>query len=257
MTVRRLVTVLGILLVGGVLIAGALAATLPVGSPRVLPAPIKLRGPARTTVTQTAVFTWARASAQTSAFRCKIDRGPFIRCRSGIAYRHLSRGRHVFILVGVDAEGHRSAVARGNAGSSTTQSWSWTIVAPAETLTVWSDVGSQLYPGAPPIPVDPSLRNRSGYPLTVTRLLLEVSAVIAPHATPALPCTTADFLTTNYTGHAFVAPSGLSTLDRDHVPQTQWPTVAMLDRAVNQDGCMGATLELRYRQSAVGLTGKP
>ncbi len=255
MTVRRLVTVLSVVAIAGVMIAGALAATLPSGSSRDPSAPIKLRGPARTTVRRTATFTWTRASAQISAFRCRLDHGPLIRCKSGISYRHLGLGRHVFTLVEVDAEGRRNAVVQGNAGSST-HSWSWTIVAPAQALTVRSAVDSRLYPGASPVPIDPSLRNQSGFPLKVTQLTIRVRAVSAPHATPTLPCTTADFATTNYTGHAFVAPSGSSTIGHDHVPKTQWPTVAMLNRPVDQDGCMGATLELSYRQSAVSIEGK-
>jgi hypothetical protein len=161
----------------------------------------------------------------------------------------------VFTVVAVDAAGRRSAAARGNAGSSL--SWSWTIFAPVGALAVWGEVGSRLYPGASPIPIDLSLRNPNGYPLRVTQIMLRVRAVIAPRATPALPCTTADFVTTNYTSHTFVAPSGSSALGRDHVPRTQWPTVAMLDRSVNQDGCMGATLELAYRDSTVGPAHEP
>lgn len=256
MTIRRLATVLGVIAIACVLIAGALAATTPSDSGKTLPAPIKLKGPARTTINHTATFTWARATAQASSFRCRLDHGEFTRCKSGVAYRRLRRGRHLFTVVAVDAAGRRSAMARGNAGSST-PSWSWTIVAPIRALAVWGEVGSRLYPGASPIPIDLSLRNPNGYPLRVTQIMLRVRAVIAPHATPALPCTTADFATTNYTSHTFVAPSGSSTLGRDHVPRTQWPTVAMLDRPVNQDGCMGATLELAYRDSTVGPAHEP
>ena len=256
MTIRRLVTALGVVSIAGVLIAGALAATTPSGSAKNPPAPIKLRGPARTTIKHTAAFTWARATAQLSSFRCRLDHGAFTRCKSGVAYRRLRRGRHVFTVVAVDAAGRRSAAALGNAGSST-PSWSWTIVAPIRALAVWGEVGSRLYPGASPSPIDLSLRNPNGYPLRVTQIMLRVRTVIAPHATPALPCTTADFATTNYTSHTFVAPSGSSTLGRDHVPRTQWPTVVMLDRPVNQDGCMGATLELAYRDSTVGPAHEP
>jgi hypothetical protein len=251
MRIRRLATVPGVASIAGVLIAGALAATTPSGSAQRPPAPIKLRGPARTTVNRTAVFTWSRASVQASAFRCRLDRGPFTRCRSGAAYRHLRRGRHAFTVVAVDAAGHSSAAARGNAGARA-PSWTWTIVAPIATLTVSGRVGTPLYPGALPTPVDPSLHNPNGYPLRVTRITLAVRAVIAPHATPALPCAAADFTTTSYTGHTFLAPSGWSTLEHDRVPRTQWPTVAMLDRPVNQDGCRGATLELAYKGSTIG-----
>jgi hypothetical protein len=256
MTIRRFATVLGVPAIACVLIAGALAARSPSGPAGTLPAPIKLRGPARTTIDRTATFTWARATAQTSSFRCRLDRGAFTRCKSRVAYRRLRRGRHAFTVVAVDAAGADSAAARGNAGPST-PSWSWTILAPIRAMAVWGEVGSRLYPGASPISIDLSLRNSNGYPLRVTQIVLGVRRVTAPHATPALPCTTADFATTNYADHTFVAPSGSSTLGRDHVLRTQWPTVAMLDRPVNQDGCMGATLELAYRASTVGPAHEP
>jgi hypothetical protein len=154
-------------------------------------------------------------------------------------------------VVALDAAGHRSAAARGNAGARA-PSWTWTIVAPVAALTISGQVGAPLYPGALPTPVDPSLRNPNGSPLRVTRITLAVRAVIAPHATSTLPCTVADFVTTDYTGHTLLAPSGLSTLAHDRVPRAQWPTVAMLDRPVNQDGCRGATLQLTYKGTTIG-----
>lgn len=255
MKIRRFATLLSIPVSAGVLIAGALAASAPPTSSQGPPAPLKLKGPPQTTANQTARFTWVLADAQTSAFRCQLDRGSFRRCTSGIAYGHLRRGRHTFTLVAIDAAGQRSAVAKGNAGSSPT-SWSWTIVSPAKVLSIWGNVSSKLYPGASPISINPSLLNPHNYKLLVGKLTLKVGAVKAPHATRALPCTKADFATTNYRGHKFTVPSGQSTLGRDRVPKGQWPTISMIDRPVNQDGCMGATLTLAYQGSAIRRVSK-
>jgi hypothetical protein len=40
------------------------------------------------------------------AFRCKLDRGRWTRCRSGVVYRHLRKGRHTFEVKAVDARGN-------------------------------------------------------------------------------------------------------------------------------------------------------
>ena len=253
MKIKRSAILLGVLAGAGVLIAAALAATRPFASSSQGPrAPIKLTGPARTSASQAATFRWTRADARTSSFRCRLDRGRFTRCKSGITYRGLSRGRHTFTLIALDAAGHRSAAAKGNA-KSPPPSWSWTV---AQVLSIWGNAGSPLYPGASPIPIDSSLRNPYSYTLSVSKLTLKVRAVKAPQSTQALPCTTADFATGNYAGKSFTAPPGTSTLGRDHVPQAQWPTISMVDRPVNQDGCMGATLELAYQSAAIRRAGK-
>ncbi|HEY0279303.1 MAG TPA: PKD domain-containing protein [Solirubrobacterales bacterium] len=43
-------------------------------------------------------------------FYCRLDRAPFRRCRSPKAYRHLKRGRHVFRVKAVAADGTASPV---------------------------------------------------------------------------------------------------------------------------------------------------
>jgi hypothetical protein len=45
-------------------------------------------------------------------FRCKLDHGPFKVCRSPLVYRHLKRGRHVFLVKAVNAAGLASAVTK-------------------------------------------------------------------------------------------------------------------------------------------------
>ena len=38
-------------------------------------------------------------------------------------------------------------------------------------------------------------------------------------------------------------------------PQSQWPQVGMVNRPVNQDGCKGATVTLKYTGTARKATG--
>ncbi|HEY3864490.1 MAG TPA: hypothetical protein VGL54_00205, partial [Solirubrobacteraceae bacterium] len=125
---KRLAIILGVLAGACVLIAGAMAATRPFATasaqgPR---APIRLKGPARTGTSQVATFRWSRADTGTSGFLCRLDRGRFTRCKSGITYKRLRLGAHTFTLVALDAAGRRSAAAKGNTKSSP-PSWSWTV----------------------------------------------------------------------------------------------------------------------------------
>ncbi|MGA8364858.1 MAG: hypothetical protein WB709_10095, partial [Solirubrobacteraceae bacterium] len=128
MQIKRLAIVLGVLAGAGVLIAGAVAATRPFAttSARGPRPPIRLKGPARTSTSQVATFRWSRADTRTSGFSCRLDRGRFTRCKSGITYKQLRPGAHTFILVALDAAGRRSAATKGNTKSSP-PSWSWTV----------------------------------------------------------------------------------------------------------------------------------
>ena len=117
-------------------------------------------------------------------------------------------------------------------------------------LTARGNIGSRLYPGDAPVAIDVSLSNPHDYRLTVTTLTVSLRSVSAPHATSSLPCTKADFAVRGYTGRGFTAPAGPGNLAHDHVLRSRWPRVAMLDRPVNQNGCMGALLRLDYHATA-------
>jgi hypothetical protein len=109
---------------------------------------------------------------------------------------------------------------------------------------------SPLYPGAAGSPMNLSLDNPNGYSMTVATLTVSVDSVSAPKATSTLPCSIADFATTPYTGTGFTLPPGSHTLSSLGVPQSQWPTLRMLNATSNQDGCKGASLSLTYSGSA-------
>ena len=149
MQMKRLAFVLGVLAGAGVLIAGAIAATRPfaTASARGPRPPIRLKGPARTSTSQVATFRWSRTDTRTSSFRCRLDRGRFTRCKSGIIYKQLRPGTHTFTLVALDAAGRRSAAAKGNTKSSP-PSWSWTV---AKARSISGNVPPPLNPGAAPV----------------------------------------------------------------------------------------------------------
>jgi hypothetical protein len=134
---------------------------------------------------------------------------------------------------------HSPAVARSKHGRSS-----------REALVIAGDLSRGLYPGARPAPINLVLKNHRRYAVRLTSVAVSVKAVRTPHATPGLPCTTRDFAVGGYRG-SFKAPPGSSTLRRDGVPMARWPTLRMVNRLTNQDGCKGATVELAYR----GLAG--
>lgn len=76
---------------------------------------------------------------------------------------------------------------------------------------------------------------------------MKVAAVSAPAATALRPCTVSDFAVTQFSGtYPFEIPEGSSTLQSLGFAEDTWPTVRLVNRRVNQDGCEGATITLAY-----------
>jgi hypothetical protein len=131
----------------------------------------------------------------------------------------------------------------GGVGSSTAD------VGPA--FSISGDAAQPLEPGLSQ-PIDLQIENPNPASLTRNTLTAVVSGGNAPHATPALPCTTGDFSVQQYSGllPLVIAPNSTLTLQQLAVPQAEWPQVSMLDRTTNQDGCEGASLSLSYGSAA-------
>jgi hypothetical protein len=127
------------------------------------------------------------------------------------------------------------------------------IVAPKPAPFTISGSTGQLWPGVSRT-VNLSVSNPNGHSISVQRLVLSIRRVVAPRATPALPCSAADFSVTQFSGsyplllpaHATRRLSGLG------VTAFGQPRVTMLDRPVNQDGCQGAKITLGYTGKATG-----
>lgn len=101
-------------------------------------------------------------------------------------------------------------------------------------------------------PLDLSLTNPNKAPLAVYNLAVSIASVNAPNASPALPCTLADFSVQQFTGaYPLVVPgSSTRTLSALGVPSAHWPQIAIVDSPSDQDGCLGAYLRLSYGGSA-------
>jgi hypothetical protein len=97
-------------------------------------------------------------------------------------------------------------------------------------------------------PLDLSLTNPRGVPMSVTDLSVTVRQVSAPNASEAHPCVVGDFTVEQASRDIEItlpahATSALSSLG---VARASLPAVGILERSVNQDGCKGASLTLVY-----------
>jgi hypothetical protein len=81
------------------------------------------------------------------------------------------------------------------------------------------------------------------------RVRVKVTGIIAPNADAAHPCTTADFAIRQMPRKTILRlPARRSTdLAAMHVPTASWPLLTMLNRPLNQDGCKGAELRLKFK----------
>lgn len=119
---------------------------------------------------------------------------------------------------------------------------------------ITGNLPGQLAPGVS-LPFNLSMSNPNHSDLAVSNLTVTVQSVTK--AAGAIgSCTPADYTVDQYSGpYPLIVPS-LSNADLGqlNVAQTYWPHVRMLDKAVNQDGCKGATLTLAYNGFGQGTS---
>jgi hypothetical protein len=115
--------------------------------------------------------------------------------------------------------------------------------------------GDKLAPGISR-PLDLGITNPNKKALAVTNLSVSIKSVTrtADAIARNLPCGTADYTVTQYSGPypLTVQPGPTTLLSGLGIPSTKWPQVKMLDTPTNQDGCKGATLQLVYSGSGQG-----
>jgi hypothetical protein len=118
-------------------------------------------------------------------------------------------------------------------------------------VTVAGNAIAPLWPGIPE-PIDIALSNPGRTPVRVTGLTVAPTALTAPRATSARPCSLDDFTVQQFTGGYPIVVLAHSTrsLAIAGIPQSLWPQVEILNRSVNQNGCQGATLKLAYTATA-------
>jgi hypothetical protein len=105
----------------------------------------------------------------------------------------------------------------------------------------------QLAPGLSAV-LDLVLINPNAFPITVRNLSVRVRTISAPRADPGHSCSSRDFTVAQFSGGGLrLRRASTTSLGRLGVARARWPRVGMPDRAVNQDGCKGASLTLDYR----------
>jgi hypothetical protein len=112
-------------------------------------------------------------------------------------------------------------------------------------IVISGNVQAMLGPGVS-TPVKLAFSNLNSYAVRLRRVRVTIIALSAPHADALHPCTRADFAVQQMPRGTLRVRRGLSDLASLRVPLSRWPYLAMLNRPVNQDGCKGAQLTLRY-----------
>lgn len=127
------------------------------------------------------------------------------------------------------------------------------VPASRATFSIGGSAARLLVPGGA-AGIDLRLSNPNGVPLKIEQLMVRIDGVRAPQADASHPCTVADFAVAQFSGsYRFRLPgSRTRRLSELGFPAAQWPTVSMLDRPVNQDGCKRASLMLSYSGIATG-----
>ncbi|MGI8457340.1 MAG: hypothetical protein ACR2LI_04400 [Propionibacteriaceae bacterium] len=155
----------------------------------------------------------------------------------------------LLVLTLVPADHRVVAGAGAGAGSGRTETGS---LGP---FTIGGDLRRPMAPGRR-VPLNLTVDNPYDRELIVHAVAVRIVGVRAPRATGALPCTVDDFEVTQVPSSVelTVPASRAGTLDSLGLRRELWPTVGMVNRDVNQNGCVHATLTLGF--SAVG-NGRP
>jgi len=120
------------------------------------------------------------------------------------------------------------------------------------TFTIRGGVSRAISPGEL-VALDLTLDNTNDPDLDIDRITVVVVSVDAPRADADHPCSAADFEVRQLSGGVVLRIAGNSSakLSGMDLPDKNWPAVGMVNRPVNQDGCKGASLTLRYEASGV------
>ena len=122
-----------------------------------------------------------------------------------------------------------------------------------ETFTVTGDVTQPMSPGID-VPIVLRIANPYDFGLAVSSLVVSVISVDAPAADLSHTCTVDDFVVVQLSPQAavMIAPHDSTTVDSIDGPGASRPTISLLNRAVNQDGCKGAKVALGYSAQGRG-----
>jgi len=129
------------------------------------------------------------------------------------------------------------------------------ISASGKPFTIAGNLADPLAPGISR-PLNLTLTNPNNKPLSVTNLTVTVKTVTrtAYAVSHNQPCTTGDYAVAQYSGpYPLTVPAnGSASLASLGISTSARPKVSMLNTALNQDGCKGATLALAFSGSGQG-----
>jgi hypothetical protein len=128
------------------------------------------------------------------------------------------------------------------------------VIAPGA-FTIAGTLPNLLTPGTGE-PLDLTLTNLESTDLSIASLDVEVTGAGGPRIDPAHTCGSEDFSVEQFSGApGFILPASSSAdLAELGFDASEWPTVSMLDRPVNQDGCQGASIALSFTGTATEAT---
>ena len=103
------------------------------------------------------------------------------------------------------------------------------------------------------VPLNMAVTNPNNQNMSVTNLNVNVSVAVTGAAGSCTPSANFAVAQLAATAYPVAVPANTTrSLSQAGVASSAWPTVRMLDTAVNQDGCKGATITLTYTGTAQG-----
>jgi len=119
------------------------------------------------------------------------------------------------------------------------------------TFRIAGDAIGSVYPGGSSVPIDLAVTNTGSSAITVTSVAVKIGG------TSNAGCDTSNFSIASQLAASVSVPAGSTvSLSQAGVPSIQWPQIAMLDTAANQDACRGAAIDLAYTGTATSA-GSP
>jgi hypothetical protein len=216
------------------------------------PRPSVTNGPNNKWDSSTVTFSFTDSETGVS-FQCNIDLSSnpgWQACTSPKTYFNMASGTHEFDVRAVDAAGNVSDY----------NGWKWSetgLVGSGQSFTISGSASDTLSPGGTIATLNLSLTNPNSVPIYVNSLTVAFGSVNGPNVNPpSRPCGSLDYQI-GQIGVALSPASPLTlpanstrTLRQLGLTQAQLPTIRMLDRPVNQNGCKSATVTLNYTGSA-------
>lgn len=118
------------------------------------------------------------------------------------------------------------------------------------TFTIGGEAAQEFSPGVT-VSLDLEITNPYERPLAVRDLRVWVMGLQAPNADTVYPCSDRDYALVQAPATPALTVPANSTLplSRLGLEPASWPQVTMVNLPVNQDGCQGAIVDLRYTAS--------